>query len=192
MSKPKKKTDKLDITQIEAARMIAEADLTQREIARRLGVDEQTLSRWKHDPLFLAKIQEHTDELEDSIRRTFVAQRHKRIERLLAMVQRLETVMSERGLEFEDAQDLERSGGGHTGVVVRQYKSIGSGPTAEVRVEYMTDATLLREYRAYCEHLARELGQWGDKLEITGSGGGPIIVREVVVKTPELDLPEDY
>ena len=32
---------------------------------------------------------------------------------------------------------------------------------------------------------AQELGQWSDRHEVTGDGGGPLTVMEIVVRTPE-------
>jgi transposase-like protein len=46
------------------AQAMAEGTETQTEIAKRLGVQESTVSRWKHDPDFLMKVDELTLALE--------------------------------------------------------------------------------------------------------------------------------
>ena len=46
------------------AQAMAEGTETQTDIAKRLGVQESTVSRWKHDPDFLMKVDEITLALE--------------------------------------------------------------------------------------------------------------------------------
>jgi len=61
-------------------------------------------------------------------------------------------------------------------------KSVGSGEFAhEVRL-YRVDTALVREIRDTLKQIAIEAGQWAEKREVTGAGGGPI---EVTALTPQ-------
>jgi hypothetical protein len=64
--------------------------------------------------------------------------------------------------------------GGETGLLTKKLKVIGFGENAELVAEYSVDTGLLKELRAHEEQAARELGQWADKTEISGPGGGPV------------------
>ncbi|SFJ83021.1 phBC6A51 family helix-turn-helix protein [Thermoflavimicrobium dichotomicum] len=49
--------------QIKAARLLAEGDLQQREIARQLNITPQTLSRWKQNEKFMELVEEFLNEI---------------------------------------------------------------------------------------------------------------------------------
>ena len=49
---------------LETARALSEGIETQREISKRIGVEESTISRWKSDPVFLQKVDDLTLALE--------------------------------------------------------------------------------------------------------------------------------
>lgn len=185
-------TEELTPEQIGIAQRIAAGDKLL-DITADTGVARTTIHLWRSiHPQFQAKIREFQEKFEADVRDRYVSQKHVRIGRYVDILEKLDRIMTARGLHFERSPDLDASGGGETGVIVRQYKAIGTGPMAEKVTEYATDAVLLREYRAYSELLSKELGQWVDRQEHSGVGGGPIIVREVVINTPAIDLPEDY
>lgn len=58
-------------------------------------------------------------------------------------------------------QELRAAGGDgmETGIVAKQYKSIGSGPFAQVVEEFKVDTAFLAEWRANEDHVAVQLGQ---------------------------------
>ena len=58
-------------------------------------------------------------------------------------------------------QELRAAGGDgmETGIVAKSYKSIGSGPFAQVVEEYRVDTAFLAEWRANEEHVASQLDQ---------------------------------
>lgn len=49
--------------QIEAAKMLAEGELQQQEIARQLNITPQTLSRWKQNEEFMGLVEEFLNEI---------------------------------------------------------------------------------------------------------------------------------
>ncbi len=56
--------------------------------------------------------------------------------------------------------EMQRAPGGETGLLVKSFKTLGSGPLATVVEEYEVDTGLLAEMRKTEEHVAHELGQW--------------------------------
>jgi transposase len=59
--------------QMEAAKLIAEGYLTQREIAERVDVREETISRWKKQEEFRQAIEEFTTEMKKDIERKLMS-----------------------------------------------------------------------------------------------------------------------
>ncbi len=56
--------------------------------------------------------------------------------------------------------EMQRAPGGETGILVKSFKTLGSGTLATVVEEYEVDTGLLAEMRKTEEHVAHELGQW--------------------------------
>jgi phage terminase small subunit len=54
--------------------------------------------------------------------------------------------------------------GGETGLLVRQYKAAGE----ELRAEYKADTAVTGEIRDLHKQAAHELGQWTEKLDLSG------------------------
>lgn len=59
--------------QLEAAKLIAEGYLTQREIAERLDVREETISRWKKQEEFQQAIENFTAEMKKDLERKLMS-----------------------------------------------------------------------------------------------------------------------
>ena len=99
-------------------------------------------------------------EIERRVQDYHIAQQVNRIAALNDRWQRGQRVIEERAVEM----DGEVAGGG-TGLLVRQYKQIGSGKDAETVMEYKVDGGLMAELRAIERAAAEELDQLpkGDK-----------------------------
>lgn len=67
--------------------------------------------------------------------------------------------------------------GGESGLVVKQFKVVGSGRNQQVIEEHVVDSALISELLAVNKQAAQELGEWSEKRQITGADGGPIEVR---------------
>jgi len=59
--------------QLEAAKLIAEGQLTQREIAKQLNIAELTISRWKKQEAFQQAIEDFTAEIKKDIERKLMS-----------------------------------------------------------------------------------------------------------------------
>jgi hypothetical protein len=161
--------------QRKAAALLAEDELTDDRIAEAVGVGLRTLGHWKKRPDFLDAITEHTQRVQAAMLRLDIAKRHKRVEKLNRLEEKLFTVIEARAVDMADIP------GGETGVLVRQVKQIGSGPSAQIIEEYPVDAGLIREIRALQDQAAGELGQKVDKVAVSGE----MVVRRYIGVSPE-------
>lgn len=174
-----------------AAMLVAQDTLTDKQIAAECGVVERTLERWKLDPEFRARVQEHRDAFREQIRSEGIANRQNRVDALNDRWGRMRQVIEARAEEHADVP------GGDTGLLVRQaklvkvYETAGAPPAdqsdAEGEVlysgkrdvivyEYAVDTSLLKELREHEKQAAQELGQWTEKQEHSGE----LLVRQYV------------
>lgn len=151
-----------------AALLLAEDRLIDEEIAKKIGVDRRTLTNWRQDLEFQARITEHVEAFKQAVRSRGIACLERRVDALSDRWDRMRQVIEERAEELGG----ECAGGG-TGLLVKQMKTLGSGPAAQVVEEYAVDTGLLRELREHEKQAAQELGQWTDKADVT-SGGTPL------------------
>jgi hypothetical protein len=139
-----------------AAQLLAEDELTDEEIARRVGVNRRQLARWKKQPGFAARVRENVEALARECRRRAIALRNRRLARLNARWEAGHRVIAER------AADPKMAGvpGGTTGLLVHRVKSF-AGHKVEV---YEVDCRLLRELRAMEMQAARETGAFVERV----------------------------
>jgi hypothetical protein len=153
--------------------MVAEDRHPDWKIAELIGISESALTKWKRDKAFAARVAEIAQSLSDRSLKYAMARRERRIQVLSDMHERILTVIDERAAD----ESMAAAAGYKTGLLVRTYKSIGSGDNAYKVEEYTADVQLLREIRAIHEQIARELGQWTEKREVSGPDGGPIAMK---------------
>ena len=80
-----------------AAQLVADKQLTNFEIARRAGVSDSQLNRWKLAPEFASRVAEHVATFRASITTTGLALRENRIAAKKARAAALERVIRHRG-----------------------------------------------------------------------------------------------
>lgn len=137
----------------------------------------------------MARVSEHMAEIEATMLRLPIAKRYVRVARLNDLQERLHLVLDDRQTAYAGQEDVV---GGRSGVIVKQTKSVGYGKETQIIQEASFDASLIREIRAIDEQAAKELGQWIDKGELSGSNGSPLMMSEVVINMAGLgDLPID-
>lgn len=143
----------LDKQKLRAARLIAEGWHTFPAIAKKIGITRQQLLNWRSEPAFKAKVDDFKRIYAERVRSEFIASTDNRVKLLNQVARDLLKVKKERG------EELKYVAGGSTGLLVRRYKSIGSGETAEKVEEFELDSVLLKELREHMTQVARELGQ---------------------------------
>lgn len=93
-----------------------------------------------------------------------ISVKQSRIDALNDRWERMKQVITERAAD----PSIQHVPGGKTGLLVHQQKMIGAGPSAQIIDEYQVDTGLLREMREHEKHAAQEMGQWTEKLAVTG------------------------
>lgn len=163
----------------EAALLLAEDELTDEQIADRVGIHRQTLANWKKDSGFAGLIGDQVGRLNAAMLRLPIAKKRERLKTLNTLHQKAMQVIEERAADMED----EATATG-TGLLVRQIKIVRNGDDVTVQREYVVDVALMREIRALEEQASKELGQWVDKSEVTGELR-TIEIREI--RVPRLE-----
>lgn len=165
----------------DAAAMVAGDRQADDVIADKLGINRATLYRWKQEPEFAARVEEHRKAWREHVRNHGIADREARVRALNERWGLLQQVIQERALD----EGMAGIPGGKSGLLVRQVKLvkvlaealpgiIGSdgvlSPTKLTQevAEYAVDTGLLAELRAHEKQAAQELGQWSEKREVSG------------------------
>lgn len=167
MAKKTKRLKRNPAARADAARLLAEGQLTDRAVAAQVGVNRMTLQRWKKQPDFAAEVNERIDELQRDVFRRGIASRIRRINALNDRWERMHRIVEERA----SAPEMQDVPGGKSGLLVRRLKSLGAGENAQTVEEYEIDVGLLREMREHERQAAQELGQLVNKLAMTTPDG---------------------
>lgn len=169
-----------------AARLVAEDDLTDEEIASDAKITDRQLRRWKQLPEFKARVAQHVAELTHQVMHSGYCRVDKRLALLNTNVQRLEAIIAskreqvlkeraaKRG-EFQEALDddeemeqyyskalgdLAAQPGAETGLLIRKETPVKHG----VQVEHLIATHVIAEERALLMHIAKETGQWIERI----------------------------
>jgi transposase-like protein len=177
-----------------AALLVAEDELSDIQIAQKVDITDRTLYRWKEHPDFQARVKQHIADLEASIKRFAIAKKRNRVGRQNADWLRLQQIREER------AGNPAMGGvpGDETGLMIRQFKVIGTGMNAQTIEEYVVDTGLVK---AQSELEKQAAGEVGDdppvRLRHGGDPDNPTPIRSesnVVIFIPateEVDIDGD-
>lgn len=187
-----------------AATLVAQDELTDEQIAKRLGINRRNLSRWKDSPVFQESVAELVEQFRLATSTLAIADKQQRVAALDDRWQRMRRVITERASFYGDlsikqakpataksrSQAVSESPsdpewvapGAGTGLLVHTLRSIGAGDNANVVTEWEVDTGLLKELRGHEEQAAKELGQWTEKASIQASGSAVVFLdpREIV------------
>jgi hypothetical protein len=164
----------------EAALEVALDKLTNPEIAALVGISPRALDKWKVAPEFMERVAQHRDAIRERICSTGYASIERRVQELGELLDRYKAVMAARAEEY--GKKSSKVPGGDTGLIVRNFRVIGSGPNSRVVSEYVFDRGLSAEFRATLDDIAKEVGGRINKADVT-TGGQPF----KVYLTPEVD-----
>lgn len=142
----------------EAALLVAEDALTDQQIARKVGVTQRTLERWKSLPAFKTRVASLVQKIRESVEARGIANRQTRIDALNDRWERMQRVIKERAAD----RSFAKVPGGKTGLLVRSYKTVGSGKSLRVVEEYAVDTGLLNALLQHEKQAAIELGEWDE------------------------------
>lgn len=142
----------------QAAQLLAEDRLSDIKISELCGVHVTSLYAWKKRPEFKERIEELTQAYADKALKTGLALRERRISELWSRHDKFRQIIEERAAD----PSLVGVPGGNTGLVVRSTKVVGK----QVYESFSTDTRLSKEMRGIEEQIARELGQWQERIEV--------------------------
>lgn len=145
--------------QLRAAVLEAEDELSDERIAASVGVTRTSLNRWRAKPEYTAEVERQKQVILEQALRLPIAKKTKRLTVLNDLHEKQLAVIDARSLEYGDKPEI---AGGSTGLLVREYKMIGSGRDAQLIETYGVDVALLREIRGTQEQAAKEVGDWSD------------------------------
>lgn len=155
-----------------AAQLVADDRLTDEQIAAELGISSKTVQRWRAEPAFAAQVEAIVDATRQALIRRGIAERQNRVDALDDLWMRAQKVIAERAAD----PSMATVPGGKTGMVLRTYKTVGSGESATVLPEYAWDKAIETAIVNLQVTASKELGQWVEKREQSGE----MIVREYV------------
>ncbi len=155
-----------------AAQLIAAGELSDPEIAERVGVARSTLWGWRKEAEFAARVDEVRGEIREALARRAISSVERRVASLNARWLKLHQIVEERAND----PTMMKAPGGSTGLLTHTLKTVGAGPAAMVVDEFAVDGTLLKELREVEKQASIELKQWTEKTDVT-SGGAPVSVR---------------
>ena len=158
-----------------AAQLVADKQLTNFEIARRAGVSDSQLNRWKLAPEFASRVTEHVATFRASITTTGLARRENRIAAKKARAAALRRVIRQRAEAYGHGEpqynpvtgvpllDKKTNApivvpipGGDTGMVVRQPRTAG--------VQFSVDGVLLARLSALEGTDRHRDGRWENEV----------------------------
>ena len=174
-----------NIKREEAAQLVSEDRLIDAQIAEKVGISRQQLTRWKASKAFAARVEELGAIWTERALKYGLARREKRVSVLCAMHDKLLAIIEERG---QDAA-LQAVPGGKTGLVCKTLKGIGKGDDFQVVEVFETDTAILKELRGLQEQISKELGQHVDRSQVDITVGLADVVSEARQRVMQGYLP---
>lgn len=165
MSAKKNRDFRWDERTKKAARLIAEGELLDHEVAATVGVHPSTIWRWKAIPQFARRVAKLSERIEAAIQGLPISVRVRRVKRLNDVMLKIEKVFAERAND----KRLEHVPGGSTGLIVHNVKGVGKGEDFQLIDLYEVDVGSLRELREVMKQAAIETGQWAEKQDPGGA-----------------------
>lgn len=172
---PGASTGKLTARQEKAAVLVAQDKMSDKNIAHECGIGRATLSRWKLEPEFAARVRQHQVAVQARIERVAIAQQENRLKRLNHRWDLIHQVIEERGKD----PNMQEVPGGKTGLLIRHLKQLGSGLSAMTVEEFEPDTALLKAASEHERQAAEELGQW--QAPETGGDDGSHTMEELLI-----------
>lgn len=145
---------------VKAATLLAENQLTQKQMAAEVGCSPRAITNWLSVPAFKAHVQKLVEETRKVLAQRYIATQDQRIASYIQDFERTDQIIKER------AEAMKHVPGGSSGLIARDFKAVKD----EVVEVYEFDAALVRERRAIRKDVAEELGQLSQKHEFSFSG----------------------
>jgi hypothetical protein len=158
---PTESNTPLSTKQMEAARLVADGMFTYDTIAKELDITRHELDFYRRKPEFNAYVTNIRDLAIAESQAIGIANKTVRIAVLQEMMQRCYQIIKERG-EDPEMQKIE---GGGSGLLVKNFKSVGYGRNVQTVETYAFDKAIVSEMRELLKQASMELGQWVEKSQ---------------------------
>jgi hypothetical protein len=169
----------LTAKQRKAAVHLALDELSDEQIAERLGIHRATLDRWKDLPALKYLMREEADKIALALRSEGITNKANRLQMYRDHSDQFEQIRQERAKDAETVEskmNLYGVPGATTGWIVGSLKLVkhitsGDGDDdqrvwMEESWEYSVDTAMSREINNIRKQVAQETGQWTEKAEI--------------------------
>lgn len=152
-----------------AAVLMAADELTDEQIAEKVGVTRRTLTKWRSLPEFAAEVERIRSRARAVVESHALGTVAGRMAEYQHRHDLMKRVIEERSEAGGDAP------GAGTGLLVKTFKIVGGQDSYPVE-EWQVDTGLLKEMRELEKQVSIEQGQWAEKKEITGANGVPLTI----------------
>jgi hypothetical protein len=174
-----------------AVELIASDELSDLQIAEKLGVADRTLYRWKNLPQVQAAVIAAQEVIAEKLRLETIATKQFRID---AQVERWNALEAIRTARKADPQLSKFPGSSESGFVTAELKLVkvvdeaedGGGISYREFWAHAFDASLWNAYLSVEKHIAQETGQWENKLAVEGT-----LNRELIIIHDGVEIPDD-
>lgn len=164
-----------------AAIYLAEDELSDRELCRRINISTATLHEWKQNSEFQSIVGHYTAEIISESLKLPIAKKHERIKALNDLFMRQQEAIAARAArnaaELDNADDPDvatrRFFGNYvpeearTGLFVREVSMSASGKEV---VNYKYDTAITKDIKDTLKQAAQELGQFDQTLNLNHGG----------------------
>jgi replicative DNA helicase len=140
--------------------MACDEGLSNTQIGKKVGFPPSTIRMWLSRPDYKEAIREYYEILEEETFRLAAIHRANRLRKLQEVLDKMDIVMAERAKAYENVNI-----GGKSGLLVKQVKTVGSGPNAYDVAEYVYDSALVRDILSIHKQIAQEKGEWSERKE---------------------------
>lgn len=144
-----------------AARLAAQDELSDAQVARQCGIDRRTLTRWKEQPEFQEQIERRRRVWRHERETQSVAKRRTHLPSLDSRWKDLWGIVAERA----DSPEMQNVPGGRTGFLYSRQKTYRYAGKVYAVTNHYLDSKLLRQFRALEVQAAKQSGQWGEPFE---------------------------
>lgn len=151
---------------LEAAWLLADQQLTNQQIADKVGVTPARLSTWRQHPEFKAKIVENLREIEKEIMGIGIALKQNRLRRLNDHWNKCRDIVAQRAVAYGNDAAAMLVPGTDTGLIVPEVKQGRGGPYTVWKHDSELEQTLLSLER----QAAQEMGHWVKRTDVTSDG----------------------
>lgn len=173
----------------EIVKMACDEGLSNAVIGEKLGFPPQTIRMWLQRPDYKDAIKLYYSILEEETYRQAGTIRAKRIQILQDQLDSLLELKRQRAAAYSHIET-----GGSTGNLVKEVKTVGTGPNAYDVAEYKYDSAVVRDIAMLTKQIAQEKGEWSEKSthDITITETVKVIRFEAQERPPDESIEASY